>query len=389
MKDNRVKLCIVNPFQHGGGAEYQIGFLVDTLAAMDMFDLFYLAHHTNPDGGPQHYRAIQIGKNGHVPRLGYLMDAVPLYQALSAIQPQVIYQRVAGGYTGICAHYARRRPVRLVWHVAHDSDVSSDNSFFGRNPLRRFLERRSIEYGIRHASHVVTQTHHQAQLLMANYARAADAVIPNFHPLPVEELDKSGPLTVLWVANLKPVKRPDAFVRLAAALQDLSHVRFVMIGAPAGSEDRAWGKDLMNSINATSNLTYLGRLSQTEVNWQLAHAHLFVNTSVQEGFPNTFIQAWMREVPVVSLSVNPDQMLDQETVGICAGSESALAQAVRSLAMDTLRLREFAVRARAYAIRRHSLQNAALLAELLATGRPVADNEPGTNILTAQEQQRY
>ncbi len=387
MIGSRQRLCIVNPFEYGGGAEYQISVLIDTLEKTGRYEIYYLAHHTNPGGGQQNYRVIQIGKSGQVPRLGYLMDAVPLYQALREIKPQVVYQRVAGGYTGICAHYARRNRTRVVWHVAHDSDVSRENEFFGRNPLRRFMERKCIEYGIRHVSHIVTQTQDQAQSLVTNYGRRADAVIPNFHPLPSEVLDKSGPLTVLWIANLKPIKRPDAFVRMAAALQDLRGVRFVMIGAAAGSGDRVWGGNLMQSIGATPNLMYLGKLSQNEVNQQMARAHLFVNTSVQEGFPNTFIQAWLREVPVVSLTVNPDQVLEREAIGICAGSELALAQAIRSLVADPVRLRETALRARAYAVQQHSLRNAAVLAELLMTGTSMGQGEFGNDAL-AQWQQR-
>jgi glycosyltransferase involved in cell wall biosynthesis len=305
------RLCIVNPFQHGGGAEYQIACLVDSLAPLQRYEISYLAHNTDSSLAHEHYRLVQIGRNGRIPRLGYLMDALPLYRALRAIRPHVIYQRVAGGYTGICAHYARCNRVPMVWHISSDSDVSRDSGFYGRNPLRRLMDRYSIDYGIRHATAIVAQTEDQRQQLLDNHWRAATQVIPNFHPLPQEPLDKSGPLTVLWVANIKPLKRPEVFVRLAAALADLAEVRFVMIGSPAsGSGDREWGARLMQSIDALPNLSFLGRLSQSEVNGWLARSHLFVNTSDVEGFPNTFIQAWMREVPVLSLDINPDKVLD-------------------------------------------------------------------------------
>ena len=64
-----------------------------------------------------------------------------------------------------------------------------------------------------------------------------------------------------------------------------------------------WQASLMRSIEATPNLEYLGQRTHAEVNELLARAHIFVNTSTHEGFPNTFIQAWLREVAVVSLSV--------------------------------------------------------------------------------------
>jgi glycosyltransferase involved in cell wall biosynthesis len=364
----RRRLCIVSPSLHGGGAEYQIACLLDVIGPAAEFDIYFLAHYVNPDIAGKYCRVVPIGQSGRTSRLGYLIDAVPLYRALRKIKPDVIYQRVAGGYTGICAYYAKLHRIRLVWHVASDSDVSHDNSMHGRNPLRRLLESRSIEYGIRHASCIVTQTRDQAEALAANHGRQSTVTIPNFHPLPAEPLEKAGPITVVWVANLKPTKRPEAFVRLAAAMSDLIDVHFVLVGAATELEHPDWSSAFMQSVKATPNIEYLGALRQNEVNQLLARSHVFVNTSILEGFPNTFIQAWMRQVPVVSLTVNPDQVLNKEAVGIHAGSEQALAEAVRALVTNPALLSEYATRAQAYAKRYHSMHNAELLAALIDTG---------------------
>jgi glycosyltransferase involved in cell wall biosynthesis len=357
----KVRLCIVSPGHWQalrGGAEYQMACLVEALVKLDRYEIYYLAHHVAPDFHPSGYRIVQISAPGDSPRWGHLSHALPLYRALREIKPQVIYQRVAGGYTAIAGHFARRHGVCLIWHVAHDADVTPRESLAGRNPVRRYLERRSIEYGLKRARHVVVQTQRQASLLQENYGRTADAVIANFHPSPSDIIDKTGPLRVVWIANLKPWKQPDVFVRLAAALRDLKEVRFIMVGAEAKGGGRSqWDEALMQDIKSAENIDYLGARSQSDVNELLARAHLFVNTSLHEGFPNTFIQAWMREVPVLSLHVNPDGVFDREEIGIHAGTEESLAQAVRALLTEPHTRAQYAQRARAYAMRQHSMRN--------------------------------
>jgi len=348
-----------------GGAQYQIECLIESLLPSNRYDISYVARRVAADFQPQGYRIVAIGRTSAVPRLGYLMDAVPLSRALRKLQPDVIYQRVACGYTGVVAHYARHHNARLIWHVSSDTDVQPENLRAGSNAVRRWLEKRSIEYGIRHARHIVAQTERQAQLLERNYGRRADAVIRNFHPQPTETIDKSGPISVLWVANLKPLKQPEVFVRLAAQLRDLKDARFIMVGAAPRYGSSQWSDAVTQSIRATPNLDYLGERSQSDVNELLARAHVFVNTSEYEGFPNTFVQAWMREVPVVSLHIDPDGVLDREGVGIHAGSEERLFAAVRMLVTDPVRRAQYAARARQHAMLQHSIQNARLLSQLI------------------------
>jgi len=353
------RLCIVNPHERQGGAEYQISLLIDALVASHRYEIHYLAHFVDESNRSRNYGVSRIGSGGPVPRLGYIMDGRSLYRKLREIDPCLIYQRVACGYTGVCALYSRRRSVPLLWHVAHDTDVTPVHLDRSRNFVRLGLEKWLVEYGIRSATRIVVQTRHQADLLQRNYGRPADAVIYNFHPSATETIDKSGPLTVVWIANLKPWKRPEVFVRLARSFGARDDVRFVMVGAPAPASGKTgWQEVLMRSIEATGNLQYVGQKSLAEVNELLARAHIFVNTSTHEGFPNTFIQAWLREVVVVSLSVDPDQLLERQQVGIAAHSESELFAAVRTLIEKPDVRASYALRGRHHATAHHSLRNA-------------------------------
>jgi glycosyltransferase involved in cell wall biosynthesis len=286
------------------------------------------------------------------------MDLVPLYRALALIRPHVIYQRVGGGYTGICALFSRRHGAKLIWHVSHDTDVSYETLDGGRNFLRRRLEKWSIEFGLRRADRIVVQTRHQSELLRRCYGRAADQIVPNFDAAATQTVDKSGAPLILWVANLKPWKRPDAFIRLAAALQDVAETRFIMVGQRDTSPKRAaWQDAMMREIAALPNLEYMGSRSQDEVYELMARSCIFVNTSIHEGFPNTFIQAWMRDAVVVSLDVDPDGVLEREDIGIHAGSEAALQRAVKQLLAEPALRTAYAERAQRYVRSHHSLQN--------------------------------
>jgi glycosyltransferase involved in cell wall biosynthesis len=362
----RRKICIVNPFEHGGGAEYQISLLIDALSGSGEFEIHYLTHFPDQRDRTRNYQVSRIGDGGPIPRLGYVVEARSLYRLLREIGPDIIYQRVACAYTAVCALYARRRGVPLIWHVSHDTELTPGHLDRTRNFLRLRLEKWLAQWGGRHATGIVVQTQFQAELLTRNYARTADAVIPNFHPPAAEPIDKSGPLTVLWVANLKPWKQPEIFVRLAQSLKDRGDIRFVMVGAAAPPGKRwAWESALMSDIHTAANLQYLGEKTQEEVNALLARAHIFVNTSRHEGFPNTFIQAWLRDVAVVSLQVDPDQVLARGGAGIVAHSEAALVAAVRDL-IDAPQVRAgFVARGREHAQVHHSLRNAEVLGRLL------------------------
>jgi glycosyltransferase involved in cell wall biosynthesis len=363
------RLCIVTPVHWKafmGGAQYQIKCLLEHLRTLDCYDVHYLAHRVPEDRELDGYSIHRIGRGHSVPRIGYIADAPALYRTLRRLRPDVIYQRIGCAYTGIAAQFSRQHKSGLVWHASSDTDVQRGLKIAKKNVLRDRLDRALLSYGILRADKIVTQTNHQARLLQQGFHRRADAVVANFHPDPTEPVDKSGPIRIAWVANLKRTKQPEVFLRLAAALRDLHGARFVMIGAdPIGGSESHRRGSLLQDIAAAPNVECLGQLSQQDVNTQLAKAHIFVNTSLYEGFPNTFIQSWMRNVCIVSLNVNPDGLLDGDRIGFYAGTEERLADIVRRLVTDTPLREVTALRGNEYARTFHSMTNAHRLEELI------------------------
>jgi glycosyltransferase involved in cell wall biosynthesis len=104
---------------------------------------------------------------------------------------------------------------------------------------------------------------------------------------------------------------------------------------------------------------------------ELERAAAVVTTSEIEGMPNTFLEAWARGVPVLSLHVDPSGVIGRHGLGIVAGgSMERFVGAARELWSDGGLRSEIGERARAYVQERHSPEAvgdrwAALIRELL------------------------
>lgn len=348
-----------------GGAQYQMKCLVDELVNRNQLEVIYLAREVNPHYSPQGYKIAQIAKPGRINRYGFFFDTRELLRILKKLRPDVIYQRGLQSYTGISAYYAKKWNSRFIFHIAHDYDVAPALfAQFSPREYLKLLEKKIGEYGLRNANSIVAQSRHQGELLKKNYGRTPDIVIPNFHPIPSEHIEKPiEPIRVVWIANFKPTKRPEMFIRLAEDLQYLGDVEFIMIGRSGGSIYN----NLHSKISGQTNLKYLGEQPIDEVNRILSSSHIFVNTSIAEGFPNTFIQAWMRKVPVVSACVDIDDVLKDEQIGFCDGTYEGLKSSVELLIRDNGLRQAIGERAHQYALSRHSLGNVSKLIELIET----------------------
>jgi glycosyltransferase involved in cell wall biosynthesis len=108
-------------------------------------------------------------------------------------------------------------------------------------------------------------------------------------------------------------------------------------------------------MRTVGGLTYLGEKSNDQINRILGVSHILVNTSDYEGFPNTFIQAWLHEVPVVSLHVDPDNVLTRQGLGFHSGGLDRLVQDTRNLIENTDLRTRIGKKARAYALEHHGL----------------------------------
>lgn len=364
----RVRVCVVvqnHPGHLMGGAEYQAHLLAAELASRPGVDVTFIAQGlpTEVHTRGLNYRVRQVGRGGRLRQRALFLDARALWRALVDERPHLIYQRMKQSYSGVCAAYAKHAGIPLYLHTASDFDLDTRwlRRGFTKMAAIDALEAMTGNWGLRKATRVLVQSDRQSRLLNERFQRDADRIVGNFHPLPDALPDKTTPpFRVLWVGNMRSVKRPELFADLARRFTDEPSVEFVMLGHCG---DYAQHASFVRAAADRAHLRLEGPVPIERVNALMRESHVLVNTSAFEGFPNTFIQAWARGVIVTSLEVDIDGGLDARRLGFRAGTLDRLAEIIRALAKCPETRADVGMRAFAHVHLQHSLANAARLAD--------------------------
>lgn len=306
-----------------GGAEFQQVQIGRGLQARGLEVSYIVLDHGQPDGatfqGCTAYKAYQaqegiVGLRFFYPRMW------KIWQALVRARADIYYCRAAGFLPALLAFFCRRYRSKFVFAGASDTDFMPQALMI---PTRR--DKILYKYGIRKAAAIIVQSEKQKKLLWDNFGLRG-TVIRNLFLSDHHIKNSSTRDLILWVSNLRPLKQPQRFVRLAA---QFPQERFVMIGGPDPSKPGLY-EQTKEQCQAQPNMTFLGFQPFAQADQYFEQAKVFVNTSLHEGFPNTFLQAWARGVPVISF-VDPDNLIRRHKLGLVVGSEPELAQALQAL----------------------------------------------------------
>jgi glycosyltransferase involved in cell wall biosynthesis len=111
---------------------------------------------------------------------------------------------------------------------------------------------------------------------------------------------------------------------------------------------------MVSAIQSVPNIEYLGHVEPEKSLQIIRNAAVFLSTSDSEGFPSTFLEAWASGTPVVSVTVDPDQLLKNKGLGLVSGSvQQAVADISNLIDRSDLR-EEIGLRARDYVTSRHA-----------------------------------
>jgi glycosyltransferase involved in cell wall biosynthesis len=202
------------------------------------------------------------------------------------------------------------------------------------------------------ADEIFVQTRSQESQLLRNYRRSSK-VFPVAVSVSDYQKEETSPPFVLWVGSMAFVKGPHRFLELATALES---VRFKMIGGSTWQNASLY-REIERQSRSIPNLEFLGPLSFETVRSYHGKAAILVNTSIREGFPHAFLEAWASQTPVISLYADPDEIICRKRLGLHSRSMEQLVLDVSALIRDPERRREIGRRGREYVLEHHDAPN--------------------------------
>jgi glycosyltransferase involved in cell wall biosynthesis len=253
--------------------------------------------------------------------------------------------RTASPLVGIAALLTRLHRRAFIFSGSNVSDFTLETMSSGVN-------RALYRFGVQRADAVVVQSSDQRSLAREAFPSLHRVVpIPSFAETAHLKDARGAAEAFLWFGRSVRAKQPLKYVELARAVPE---ARFRMIPVPQGGDTRLLD-ELRTAADELPNLELLDPLPHAQAAELVERAVAVVNTSVLEGMPNTFLEAWASGVPVLTLQFDPDGTVERHGLGIsAAGSWEAFVGGARDLWRSRSDRRDVARRVRSYVESAHS-----------------------------------
>jgi len=307
-----MNICIIDPriyqlfnesvYSGFGGAQVQFTLLAKALSKMENCKISIIVG-DHGQAEREFYGNIELIKSFKV-KDSILFKILKSLKAIRKAKAQVFMQRSLTPYSGIIALLVRLLGKKFVYMIAHDFEVDGNNalhkSIFGRFLSKLLFKKANI---------IVAQNQYQLKHLEN---RGIKALLIKSSVI-IEETISSEKKAHLWLGRTEKFKQPELFLDLAEHFPD---EKFMMVCPRSYHSDLEIQNQLKNRAKELGNVEFYDEyLPYSQVSKVLSVAKTIINTSVAEGFPNTFLQAGVYKIPILSLAVDPDNFIDHFDCG--------------------------------------------------------------------------
>jgi hypothetical protein len=272
----------------------------------------------------------------------YAADSLRLIRLIHELRPDVILLKTPRSLTlGLaCSTWGTRS--RLVRVMASDTDC--DCTLWPLPNLAYLVGARLTHGTVFQSERQAARAHRHLGLqgrVIPNIAHGSGTAGPTVHA----EKD----VDCLWVGTCTANKDPLAFLDFVSQAPEC---RCTMAIAPG--RDPALDELVQHRARSLPNLSYLGFVPYKDTEALFRRARLVLCTSHSEGFPNVFLQAWEHEAPVISVHIDPDDVIKTKGLGRVTGATSGLVDAVRGVLADEPGRRRMGAASRQHVLETHS-----------------------------------
>jgi glycosyltransferase involved in cell wall biosynthesis len=307
----------------------------------------------NGEPQPQVFDGVKVIKSyktsGGIRGLRWFGRAKSLCSAMRQADADIYLQMGAGDETAVThrgRNFQSTSARKFVFCLASNSDCEG---VYGTAPSS--WQSRLYRYGVRRADLVVSQTEHQRAGLKKSLG-IESVVVPMAVRAPVPEtIAHSAGNEVIWIGRIAAEKRFDWLLEVARNCPEL---RFNVVGTP--NSESGYATTLLAEANKRANVTVHGRVSSAELETIYTRTSVLCSTSLIEGFPTTFLEAWSRAIPVIT-TFDPDGVISRNGLGAVAKTAEEIAGLVRTVPKSPA-YAAMAKAARDYYHRNHSVEAA-------------------------------
>jgi glycosyltransferase involved in cell wall biosynthesis len=276
-----------------------------------------------------------------------------LWRAMRHADAAVFLQMGAGSEAGrvaLGAHYFSKSRKAFVFSLASDKDA--DREAIDNLPLR---ERMFYQFGLRAADLLISQTKTQQAALLSGFGHDSTVL-----PLPIESPDSvdleakvsaDGRVQrLLWVGRIIETKRLELLFKVAKRCPD---VKFDVVGTPNRESD--YYKGLVREAEEIENVTLHGRVAEGVLPQLYRESTLLLCTSILEGFPTTFLEAWSYATPVIT-TFDPDGVVAENNLGEVVETEDEVVDAIQRFTSEKELRQQYGSRVRRYFEEHYTLE---------------------------------
>lgn len=319
----KINICFVQAFTYAvfnpaskakiGGAEVDLYNIANELIKDKRFEVYFLV----ADFGQkslEKYNNIKVIK-GHSQKKNlknYILSFFKFYKKLAQINADIYITANLSKYVGFTNFYCRLHNKIHIHRTEHQHQV--DKLYLLKKIVKGSGRYTLFYLGFKNVDHIVVQNEEDRETLKRTFGFPS-TVIRNSYPIEkVNSQEKND--FILWIARGKKWKQPEVFIDLS---KEFPNEKFIMIMPVA--DDKKYFKNVNKMANSVKNLQFIPGVPFSEVNDYYKNAKLFINTSLAEGFPNSFNQAMNSSTPILSLNINPDDFIKKNQVGIFCNNE--------------------------------------------------------------------